>query len=329
MAEKDEKPDLHVREADDGGAVVHIPEGFDDPADGEKPADTAAETAHDDTSDADTAPEDQDAPTDTDAVREAKRNRRRAKKNLVRETNKQREAQLLALQQANRVMEQELRAIKGRQFQQDLHNLDQRIGDANTRVEYERMRLTQAVEANDAQAIVAAQESLAEAKQAAAQLTGYREQAAQQAQQQTQQRQGPDLAVQRYATQWAKNNGWFDADPKTRDLDSRIARQVDQLLTEEGYDPRSQEYWDEMDSRLRERLPHRYTARASEDNPSPRNTVASSGREVSSINGTSRTTFTLSPDRVRAMKEAGAWDNPERRKRMIQQYMTYDRNHRS
>jgi hypothetical protein len=54
--------------------------------------------------------------------------------------------------------------------------------------------------------------------------------------------------------------------------------------------------------------------------------VASSGREASAAyGGTNRTQFVLSPDRVKAMKDAGAWDNPERKARMIKNFIAFDR----
>jgi hypothetical protein len=54
--------------------------------------------------------------------------------------------------------------------------------------------------------------------------------------------------------------------------------------------------------------------------------VGSSGREASgAFGGTNRNQFILSPERVKAMKEAGAWDNPTRKKAMIDSFVKYDR----
>ena len=38
-----------------------------------------------------------------------------------------------------------------------------------------------------------------------------------------------------------------------------------------------------------------------------------------------RSTIRLSPDRVQAIKDAGAWDDVERRNKMIRAYAQYDR----
>jgi hypothetical protein len=54
--------------------------------------------------------------------------------------------------------------------------------------------------------------------------------------------------------------------------------------------------------------------------------VGSSGREASAAyGGRNSSQFILSPERVKAMKEVGAWDNPDRKKRMIDEFRKYDR----
>jgi hypothetical protein len=84
-----------------------------------------------------------------------------------------------------------------------------------------------------------------------------------------------------------------------------------------------------LDSRLQKELPHRYNDSTDSDTRDvrrPRNVVGSAGREASAAyGGSNRTQFVLSPDRVKAMKEVGAWDNPERKARMVKQFIEYDR----
>ena len=47
------------------------------------------------------------------------------------------------------------------------------------------------------------------------------------------------------------------------------------------------------------------------------------------IGGTNRSQFILTPDRVKAMKDAGAWDNPQRKQKMIENFIKYDRQNRN
>ena len=54
--------------------------------------------------------------------------------------------------------------------------------------------------------------------------------------------------------------------------------------------------------------------------------MTGSGRENASGSGGGKNTFTLSPDQVRAMKDAGMWDDAEKRAKMIRRYAIEARN---
>jgi hypothetical protein len=125
-----------------------------------------------------------------------------------------------------------------------------------------------------------------------------------------------DPRVIDHANRWMERNKWYN--PNGGDADSDIARVIDAQLARENYDPTSQEYWEELDSRLRDRLPNKQRR--------PRSVVTGSERESS--NAQSGDSFYLSPERVRAMKDAGFWDDPKMRAKMIKQYASWNRNNR-
>lgn len=325
--DKKEKAELAIEEGQDGSAVVDLPENLlpddDFVVEDEQKQDTEAKS--DEKSD---DAEDKDHPDDDEDLRAAKRSRRRIKKELIRKTNEEKDLRLQQLARENEEFKRRLQEVENRTRQHDMARIDKGIEDSQVRYEYAKMKLAEAVNANDGNAMVEAQELLAEAKQEIAQLQHYKQQAAREAQQPRQQRpvELPDPSVQRNAADWIKRNSWYN--PEGSDRDSRIAKKVDEVLVEEGWDPKDPDYWDELDSRLQKSLPHRYNVGT--DNNSvvrkPRNTVASSGREASSaFGGNNRSQFVLSPERVKAMKEAGAWDNPERKKAMIANFVKYDR----
>jgi hypothetical protein len=54
--------------------------------------------------------------------------------------------------------------------------------------------------------------------------------------------------------------------------------------------------------------------------------VTGSSRESSRGNGSQ---FVLEPEQVRAMKDAGFWDDPEKRNKMIKRYAIEARNRRN
>lgn len=324
---KQEKAELTIEEGQDGSIVVDLPENMvpEDDFEVTEAPNEPAEPKQEAKTEAD---DDADHPDDGEELRAAKRNRRRAKKDLIRKTNEEKDLRLQQLARENEEFKKRLADVESRTRQNDLARIDKGIEDSQVRYEYAKMKLAEAVSNNDGNAMVEAQELLSDAKQEIQQLQQYKKQASQEQQQPRQQRELniPDPSIQRNAADWMTRNSWYN--PEATDRDSRIAKKMDEVLVEEGWDPKDPDYWDELDSRLQKSLPHRYNV-ATDNNSvvrKPRNTVASSGREASTaFGGSNRTQFTISPERVKAMKEAGAWDNPERKKAMIANFMKYDR----
>ena len=324
MSKKDQdSTELTIEEGQDGSAVVDLPEGLvenDHTEEEQAPKEEKIEQKADSDDDA-------DHPNDDEELRAAKRNRRRAKKDLIRKTNEEKELRLQQLARENEEFKRRLSEIESRTRQNDLARIDKSIEDSQVRYEYAKMKLAEAVSANDGNAMVEAQELFEQARQEIAQLQHYKKEASrEQPRQQQREVHVPDPTVQRNAAEWMRRNSWYK--PDATDRDSRIAKKIDEVLVEEGWDPTDPDYWDELDSRLQKSLPHRYNVEKDNDSVvrKPRNTVASSGRESSAaFGGTNRSQFTLSPERVKAMKEAGAWDNPERKKAMIANFIKYDR----
>jgi len=310
---KDKPEDIEIKESQDGSAVVELPEGAEPVEQASEPAQEAQEAA--------AGPdEDADSPDDSEALRAAKRARRKAKRELVKKTNSEKDARLVALQRKVDELTQRLSVTESKTHSADLARLDKTIEDSELRLQYARMKIAEATSAGDGEALAKAQEMWYDSRRQIEELNRLKEVAASPKQQAS----IPDPRLQRLAANWMERNSWYR--PDHRDTDSRIAKQIDEALTQEGWDPTSEEYWDELDNRLQRYLPHRYNPQE-DDTPrrKPRNVVTGSGRESPAAYGGSRTQFVLSPERVKAMKEVGAWDNPERKKRMIEQFMAYDR----
>jgi len=254
---EDLKPDhLEVVEEKDGSASVELPDNVDNPQ-------IEARDAQD-------ADGDVDHPDDTDAQREARRNRRRAKKDYIKRTNEEKDSRLTNLQRQNQELMERLAVVERKSYASDLARLDKAMEGFKQR----------AVSAGDKEEGAA----------------------------------NPQLV--RQANRWMERNSWYD--PKGGDEDSQIAKVIDNRLAEEGYDPASSDYWEELDSRLQKRLPHLYNQRSESNRSRPRSVVTGTGRETGRASGGN--TFVLEPEQVRAMKDAGLWDDPEKRARMIKRY---------
>ena len=318
----DEK-ELEVVEAQDGSATVDLPEGV--VLDDQSNEQNGFERAKEGVEAADPADEDHD--DDDEELRAAKRNRRRAKKDLIRKTNEEKDARLQALQRENEEIKRRLNQVERNNKAEGLVRIDKNIEDANVRLEYAKMKIAEATQNNDGQAMVDAQMLLQNATDEMRQLKQVRNQADRELRQPQEQNNTPDPNVARLAQQWMKRNSWYN--PANNDSDSKVAKKVDELMAAQGWDATDPDYWDELDARLQKELPHRYNSSNDDDSRNvrrPRNVVASSGREASSAyGGNNRSQFVLSPERVKAMKDAGAWDNPERKAKMVQQFIAYDR----
>ena len=183
--------------------------------------------------------------------------------------------------------------------------------------------MQEATDNSDGRAFMQAQEGWYEARRKVEAMQGIKQRAVQA----TNNESGPaNPRLVKLANQWMERNPWYD--PNGGDEDSQIAKLIDNRLAQEGWDPASEEYWDEFDKRLQARLPNRYT-HDQDDQPRrrPRSFVTGSSRE-SSAPRSGGNTFVLEPDQVRAMKEAGLWDDPATRNRMIKRYAEQARNNR-
>ena len=315
---KDQEPQIEVKEAMDGSAVVELPDDLapDEPQEAKPEPQEASADPND---------EDADAPDDSDTLRAAKRARRKAKRELVKKTNSEKDARLVALQRKVEELTQRLSVTESKTHSADLARLDKTIEDSELRLQYARMKMSEATSSQDGEAFAKAQEMWYDARKQVEDLKRFRETAATPKQQAS----IPDPNLQRLAADWMERNRWYK--PDNKDTDSKIAKQIDESLTAEGWDPTSEEYWDELDNRLQRYLPHRYNQQEDET-PSrrsrPRNIVTGSGRESSPAAG-GRNTFTLTPEQVRAMKDAGFWDDPQKRAKMIKRYAQEARNYRS
>jgi hypothetical protein len=319
MAENQQE--LDVYEAQDGSATVEMPEGmlnfYQDNVQ-QEPVE-----AKDEGGEANQA--DDDHPDDDEELRAAKRNRRRAKKDLIRKTNQEKEIRFQQLQRENEAMRQDIELLKRNTKTEQITRLEKGIDDANVRLEYAKMKLAEATQNQDGQAMVEAQMLWQSAQDEAKTLSQLKRN--QEAELNRPQAPKVDPRMQRHLANFLEKHSWYD--PNMRDPDSRLAKRIDETLAGEGYDPTQNEYWEEFDARLQKELPHRYNDSnddESRDVRRPRNVVGSSGREASAAyGGTNRTQFFLTPERVKAMKEAGAWDNPVRKKAMVESFAKFDR----
>lgn len=320
-----QKMEMQVDEEQDGSAIVQLadedksllPE-FDESDSQGKPEseyraddDSGNEEVHD----------------DRDALREARREERKLKKQISREKIRESNHLINALKKRNDELAERLAVIEKKTSGAELARVDKAIEDAGVQVEYAKMKMQEAVSAGDGVALTRAQEMWFESKRKMESLESVKSQATKQLSQPRQNISVPDPMVQKLASDWMERNTWYD--PHGRNEESEIAMMIDKKLTAEGFDPATEDYWDELDERVAKFIPQKVNRGyngATTHKERPRSVVTSSGRE--STASTRGNEFRLSPDRVAAMKEAGMWDNPELKQKAIRKYAEWDRNNK-
>ena len=324
MAENEK--DVPIKEQEDGSilAKIDLPEEIEDEVEQKPKKEVENNDDHDDQDDHDDGNEEGENESETEDDREAIREARREERKLKKELKKQRDItaknKIQSLERRNAELAERLAKLENTATSYEFAQLDKAIEDEATRVEYAKMKLLQAAQANDANAQVEYLEQLTDAKQRLQQAQHYKKQQLEAAKAPKQNVPNPvSNEVQLNATRWLKKNSWYD--PQARDTDSRIAKVIDQELSGEGWDPADPEYWEELDSRLSSRLPHRYVAKGGSNkraNPTPSSRVANTTTAKAG-------TITLSRERVQAIKDAGKWDDVSERNKMIRAYAQYDR----
>ena len=270
---------------------------------------------------------------DTDDEREAIRERRRLEK-LERKDRREKaisrdKVEMDFLRKRNDELERRMGAQEQRAFQSDLNSYDAQIANASREAEMAERVIAKAVEAGNGADVTQAMRYRDQALQKAQQLQFAKQNAAQRA---APAAPGIDDRTMRHAQEFLNENKWYDS--QGRDEDSAIVLAIDQGLVRDGFDPQSEDYWDELRHRAARRLPERFgknprrESSETREERAPRGGPAiSSGREYAPAS--TRKEVYISPERKQALVEAGVWDDPVLRQKYVKRYAEYDKTNRA
>ena len=166
----------------------------------------------------------------------------------------------------NQELLERLAVVEKKTHGTEIARLNKAIEDQETKILFAKQKIKEATSTGDGDLLASAQEMWYEAKKQHEALENLKKQSVSPQQQQT--IQAPDPLVQRFASNWMMDNPWYD--PNGRDPDSKVALTIDQAMADEGWNPKSPEYWDELDNRLAKYLPHRYSGAVESVSPSTR-----------------------------------------------------------
>jgi len=199
--------------------------------------------------------------------------------------------------------------------QQYIKSDEERLTEAKGRVETQVVALKQIIrkarEEGDVDTETEAQQRLASLTYEQNQIDrANQERAAWAAQQQAAAQQPAQQPVQQQQRQvdprveeWAERNKWYGRDNVMTHAAWGIHRQLIQV---EGFDPSSDEYYDELDKRIRESFPHKFAENNAGTQRATRSvqTVAPASRSTG-VNNAARRTVKLTPSQVAIAKKLG------------------------
>ena len=219
------------------------------------------------------------------------------------------------MREAERQREEAIKYAQGVQseaqkLQERMNALDTSyVNEYSTRVETQmgtaEQELARAIEIGDTNGVIEAQRKITSlaiendrAKQAKVQQERYAQQAQAQQQQQVQ-RPMPQQQPRRpdpKAEQWAQRNSWFGSDEAMTYAAFGVHKK---LVEDEGFDPQSDDYYNELDQRMRTEFPHKLNGGSKR----PAQTVASVSRNTSGRSSGKK--VRLTPSQVAIAKKLG------------------------
>lgn len=323
MATEDKKDeDLKLTEQPDGSIVVGEPAPepkADEPKADEGKTDERLTTTDD--SEAEEQGHAEETAEEAEARKERNRQRRTANKERRKEYVESLKRELAARDNIINEMNQRLAVVERKSSGSEMAQLEQAEKEAATYYNHFKAVNQRAIEQADGKTATDAQEKMFAAKQRYEHIQAIKKAMTQQ---QTPQQAPLDPRLVNNATEWMTKNPWYS--PDGTDEDSAMVRYLDNQLAAQGWNPSTKEYWDELEARKKKYLPHR--TNSGHNNPtqerrtsSPSPVAASGGGQASKSSGT----YTLSPERVQALKDAGMWDDPAKRATMIKRYQQIDR----
>jgi hypothetical protein len=229
------------------------------------------------------------------------------KKRIAKLTHKIREAERQKEEAINfaQSIKREKDHIESRLSKTDERYVSEFEGRVKSSLNNAKIALRSAIAAGDVDGQVAAQEQIAQLTMDAARITAFKtEQQAVPVQKQvniTPQQVNQQPQTDPKAEEWALKNPWFGNDSAMTYTAFDMHKK---LIEEEGFDPRSDEYYNEIDKRIRLEFPHKFGTKdvTTTETAKPAQTVASASRPTQSGR---KKTVRLTPSQVAIAKRLG------------------------
>jgi len=180
---------------------------------------------------------------------------------------------------AAQVIAEENKKLKGSLSESQTALIESAKRVVNTEIEEAKVKYKNAYETGDSDALLAAQEELTSAKIKADKVNNFKAPALQDSKNDVQTAQAvPTAVVDPKAEAWREKNKWFGADDEM----TSFALGYHAKLLKSGINPQSEEYYEKIDSRMKQVFPDAFESEKPADAPSqrPKSNVAPATRST-------------------------------------------------
>lgn len=310
-------------EKDDEAELIPIvegeePEKVDPPAEGDEKVDPPAEGDEEGDEDERLGDDHED---DADADASANSNRRRKRRQQAREKRDAAQRELDMLRWQNAELAKRLGAVESNTLQGHEQALQARYQQMQRDLAQAEDIYAKAITAGEGEHAAHAMKIRDAIKSESEKVEGAYNQLRQQ-----RERPAPDQRVVSHAQEWIRDNPWYD--PQGADPVSKLTKQIDTSLAAEGFNPAHRAYWEELTSRVSTALSTGAKPPANgggTPTPAARGAPPMGGNSEHAPTSTRKNEIRVTPERKAAMVEAGVWDDPVRRQRMLKEYARYDK----
>lgn len=292
------------------------------------------ETAPEESQEVESAPE---QPDERESIRERRRKEKQERKQRRDTAIKRDKVELNFLRKRNEDLERRISAQEQKSQNLEMGNLDQHLAVAQKELNLADQVIAKGVETQSGEDVQKALAYRDQAQKKIAQLERQKHQANVQMQQQQQPQTPVDDRVLAHAQEFMDDNPWYDINGGNEE--SSIVNAIDASLTKEGFDPATDEYWEELTERAARRLPEKFedfveeVGEQEEPTPVKKKRVARGGPAVGSgkehAPASTRKEVYISPERKQAMMDHGVWDDPVLRQKYVKRYMEWDRENKA
>ena len=257
LTESDENENLNDNDSQEQLVIVE-----DNPDDGDDTVAKHSEDSGDDNDD------------ERSAIRERRRKEKAERKERRDKAITRDKLELEFLRKRNDELERRVSVQETRAHQTDLYNIDAHVAQAQREVQMAETVIAKAVAAGNGDDVA---QALRYRDEAIAKVQQYGQYKQQFSAQQPAQAPAVDDMVMVHAKEFLEDNPWYDM--HGQDEASAVVLAIDQNLAKEGFDPRTEDYWDELRDRVARRLPDKMGKQAAAQRTPRGGPAVGSGRE--------------------------------------------------